>query len=492
MTFEILAMTTAKVAFVLACAAGLTRALSRRSASVQHLVWATALGCTLVLPLASQLLPEWRLPLVPALATSRGPLQALPGSAEPVVGAVPDSATSHSASDAPLAWTRLVLLAWAIGAVTTMLRLIAGIAGLWWMARRAEVDPPVEWHALVGELSRRLGVTQRVRVLCSATTSMPLSWGWVRPAILLPDSAITWTSDRRRAVLLHELAHVKRRDCLTQLVAQMACAVHWFNPLVWMAAARLRVERERACDDVVLACGTRSSEYATHLLDIARGFRVERVPSWAALAMARPSQLEGRLLAILDPLRPRHGLTRKSGVAVAGGAVVVAALVAAAQPVVGADPSQAPSSQTQIIEPQRSIPSSTPAKRRLVDALLPALQDADKAVRQQAVTALGEVDDPSAVEPLVKMLRDSEAEVRGHAAAALGEIRDRRSTDALIAALGDAVATVRAQAVRALGELRDPKAVDALTALLKDADVRRRAVAALSEIRDGQSGRVRD
>lgn len=319
-TLRFLLVIAAKVAFVLACAAFLTLVLSRASASVRHLVWAAALGSALLLPLGALVLPEWRLPLLSAPTTSRGQLETLPNTSGTAgLDASPSGAIpSQSASVEEAAWSQLLLFAWIAGVIATTLRLIVGAAGLLWMGRRAGVGPCVEWHALVVELSERLGVTQPVRLLCSATTSMPLSWGWIRPTLLLPASASTWTTDRVRAVLLHELAHVKRCDCLTQLVAQVACAVHWFNPLVWMAAARLRAERERACDDVVLACGTRGSEYATHLLDIARGLHTERLRSWHALAMARPSQLEGRLLAILDPSRPRHALTRRRSAAVGG------------------------------------------------------------------------------------------------------------------------------------------------------------------------------
>jgi hypothetical protein len=108
-------------------------------------------------------------------------------------------------------------------------------------------------------------------------------------------------------VLLHELAHVKRRDVLVLLLTQFACAVHWFNPLAWLAAWRLHVERERACDNLVLTSGIKASDYAEHLLHVAT--RLETASPAGALAMARPSRLEGRLMAVLNQQLKRGGVT---------------------------------------------------------------------------------------------------------------------------------------------------------------------------------------
>jgi hypothetical protein len=115
-------------------------------------------------------------------------------------------------------------------------------------------------------------------------------------------------------VLAHELAHVRRWDTATQWIAHVALALFWFNPLVWVAARRLREEREHACDDAVLSIGTVPVHYADHLLDIVRSLGSAEGPA-AALAMARRSQFEGRLLAILDGATPRGGVSRGLGFA---------------------------------------------------------------------------------------------------------------------------------------------------------------------------------
>ena len=150
------------------------------------------------------------------------------------------------------------------------------------------------------EARLKLGVRQRVQLLIHPDRTIPVIWGIVRFRMLLPEAARQWSRDQLRSVLLHELAHIKRRDTLVQLLTQVACALHWFNPLVWCAAWRLHVERERACDDLVLAQGVRASAYAEHLLNVATKLSVARWTSASGLAMASRSPLERRLQAILS------------------------------------------------------------------------------------------------------------------------------------------------------------------------------------------------
>jgi hypothetical protein len=176
-----------------------------------------------------------------------------------------------------------------------------------------------------------LGVRRPVALLRAEGAVMPMTWGVRRPVVLVPAHADRWSTARRRDVLRHELAHVVRRDWATQLVARVACAIHWFNPCVWLATRAMRAERERACDDRVLRAGSRPSDYATHLIELARAFRADAAP--AALAMARPSRLAGRLLAVLDGRRRRAAMTGRQVAGSAAIALLAVIVVGTAAPV---------------------------------------------------------------------------------------------------------------------------------------------------------------
>ncbi|EEF57330.1 M56 family metallopeptidase, partial [Pedosphaera parvula] len=191
-----------------------------------------------------------------------------------------------------------VLLVWAAGALVVLLGFVSRSRLLRGIERTAQVLDDPEWLRLVDAVRSELGLKRSVRVLVSSEPLMPMTWGWRRPVVLLSAGAVQWERERFRVVLRHELAHVKRWDCLTQEVANLVRAFYWFNPLVWLAARQMCLERERACDDLVLSAGARPSEYAGHLLEIARQFAY--APRVEAIAMARPSSLERRLRVIVD------------------------------------------------------------------------------------------------------------------------------------------------------------------------------------------------
>ena len=335
----LLGLTASSKATLLLLAAALAGlALRRRSAAARHLVYTTALLGALALPIVSRFVPSWPLAvLVPSTLSYSNAYEETPPQKprasrsgldrRPSNGLVPEGNTRALAPGASVEsapgdrWDWLMIV-WASGAAVGVLPLVMGLLNLGLIGSRTSPVTEPQWTELVRTLSDRLGLRRRVRLVKSSGSTMPMTWGWLRPVVLLPDDSERWPQERRRVVLLHELAHVRRLDCLTQQLARLSCAVYWFNPLSWWASTQMMLERERACDDLVLLSGSRPSEYAGHLLALAREQRSRHGVSMAAVAMARETNLEGRLRAILDARSPRRGLTRR----VAAWSLLVAAV----------------------------------------------------------------------------------------------------------------------------------------------------------------------
>ena len=201
----------------------------------------------------------------------------------------------------------VVLGVWGAGVVVVLVPMGLGMMWLRRLRRKGAEAAAGEGRDLLERLCVAAGVKRKVGLWRSARCAVPLTYGVWRPVIVVPMEAVGWAEERRRMALLHELAHIRRGDSLTQMVMRCVRALYWFHPLAWVAAARAQAECERACDDRVLTAGTKSSAYATALMEYAAPVRQGgRVPM-GALAMARPSTLEGRLRAILDGGRNRRG-----------------------------------------------------------------------------------------------------------------------------------------------------------------------------------------
>jgi beta-lactamase regulating signal transducer with metallopeptidase domain len=309
---------------VLALAGGLCLIWRRASAAARHLIWFLAVASLPFLLLLSSVLPSWNKPLwsvstglvsgnQASLALELVP-SAEPATPRPEAGPMPADAAyagDHQnrrnqifAAHFSQSWLPLGFTVWSGGIMLALGYLGFGQFQLGKISRKARRLAGGDWTHLLRETCETLRLRRPVILLQSSDHIMPLTWGWLRPVVLLPAEAAQWPEERKRIVLLHELAHIKRWDCLTQVVARMVCAFYWFNPLVWLAAGRMCVERERACDDLVLNGGCKASDYAGHLVEIAKSFR--RVPQVAAIAMARPSGLEQRIVAIADASRVRR------------------------------------------------------------------------------------------------------------------------------------------------------------------------------------------
>jgi beta-lactamase regulating signal transducer with metallopeptidase domain len=552
-----------KVTLLLAGALLATRALARRSAAIRHHIWALAIAAALLLPAFAVVAPRWTIAVLPAttravpptiasaepaasvhaaVAAAPEPTNVADDIAAPIVappGLIPSS-SERTATASPFSIATSI---WIAGALLVLARVAFGTARVWWIARRARKAPG--WTTLGRELTGTIGLDRRVTFVSGDDDAMPMTWGVWRPLVLLPSEADDWPVSRQRVVLLHELAHVKRRDCLTQFIAQLACAAYWFNPLVWVAARRLRVERERACDDLVLAAGTRGSDYADHLLDIARSLRSGAWPTWSAVTMAHRSQLEGRLMAILDPALSRRSPTRGSVVAVAALAIIGVVSLAGVRPVAKAatltgeaaaspvasssiapvETAETPGHQGRPSSPSTptpapmALPTPTPMPtpmpmpmpapaplisinplpipdlnididpngiaRAITGAVSAFGQDAPRVVIGNRGNARGPAD-PRVVAALTDALKDENKEVRQQALHTLVSMRAAIPPDTYMTLLKDPDPEVRQQAVFGLGQIRDPKYLDPLMAALKDqnADVRHQAAFAIGQLRD--------
>lgn len=502
--------------------------LRRRDASTRHAVWSGLMGAALLLPLVAALAPAIEVPLLPAAAARAAritPVPVAPGELAILTdrtgsladasrvtldaGADDASAASGGAASAlpAISLTQIALGAW----LAVALLLIARLAAAHLQARGLLLacgDPSTRLRDALESVSRALGiVTPGLRLAPSGT--MPAVIGVRRPAIVLPSDAEAWTRERLDLVLLHECAHVRRRDALMQVIASVATAAYWWHPLAWIAARNIVRERELACDDLVVATGTPASRYAEHLLDIARSMKSSRQPALAALAMARPSQLEGRLIALLEE-RPRAA---KPGRAVAAGLSLAAVALLAVAPIrlvaraviapddsalaTEGDKTPAPAPAAAAAARAEAITDADaqakPGAQRdpaLNAALMKALDDPDADVRQVALASLLRSDNPAVVAHLARAMNDPSEDVRRVALAGIQSLGhpDRRAL--VLQAASDTSEDVRSLAALGLAEEQGEAIASALAKLAQDIseDVRQAAIMAIASRRGDGSG----
>ena len=373
----LLALTDAAVksaALLMLTAAG-SWLLRKKSASARHALWVGALAGVLVLPGLSLMLPTWRVPWLPEWQSGEGkrtPLIAQRVTLSAEGSPTPEAQNGHATLE-PVSqinahklvvkrpaslddWysalnierstisaelPSLLFWIWLTGALLALLPMLAGCVQAAWLTRRGRRLDDAGWKSLFEAVARELGLRRAVRLITVPGAVMPFTWGAGRPVVIFPENVETWTVGRRRLVLLHELGHVKRLDWLTQLLGSLACALYWFNPLAWLAARQLRLERELACDDLVLRSGSAPRDYARELLDIAASSARHRLLNWVGVPVARHSKLETRLRAILDGTRERRALTRAAVLGLMGmglAIVVPMAMLRGAAPTTSSTP----------------------------------------------------------------------------------------------------------------------------------------------------------
>jgi beta-lactamase regulating signal transducer with metallopeptidase domain len=296
--------------------------LRQRSAAFRHWVLAAAMLAALATPLLMVLAPSWNLPVRSAVA---GHSPATPAAAEASrrVTSIGVTTTVTGTETTPPSQSidpvSILLAVWLAGVIVNLSGLANGLWRLHRIAARAVVVHDGPWVDAACSLGEHYGLRRAVRLLQSDQAALLLTWGFFAPKVMLPTDAASWANDRIRVVLAHELAHIRRSDWIIQIAGELLRIVYWFNPLMWFASARLRLESERACDDAVVNLGVHGRDYAVHLLELARQFGRASQASFPASAIApRPSSLQRRVSAMLNPRlsrRPLSALTRLGTIA---------------------------------------------------------------------------------------------------------------------------------------------------------------------------------
>lgn len=337
---EAMLLLIVKVTLVLAIAKLLVMAMPHSSAATKHLVATAALIAVAAMPFLTAVTPSWHLGVLDKLdrpapsdakktvgATGEESADSEPGvigtgislaRATGVAGLAeqPLTVAARAINVTKASWKGMIVLAVMLVGGLMLLQMLVGMLGVWYVARNAEELTQDTALVELDHARDHLALGRDVRLLRSSRISVPVIWGIFKPVLLLPADVVTWPAERLRVVLLHELAHLKRLDGLSLICTRIAVSLFWFHPLAWSLERAGRTDCERACDDLVLASGTKPSDYADHLLAIARSMPTFDPFRSVTLAMSRKSQLEGRLLSILHPQTARRIFTAR-GVAFA-------------------------------------------------------------------------------------------------------------------------------------------------------------------------------
>lgn len=314
-----------QVSIVLGIALMTTPLLKRYSAGLRHAVLSAAVLGAALLPVLTAVTP-WEWGVITAQRSETEPsIQnsiASESSSEPqtndsslLVSEAEPAPGFRDSTAFPLDPRRVLIAIWILGMGVNLSVVLVGVLRLKRIARRASPLDHGRWIRIRDEIAGRYGLRRPLTLLESTDLSILVTWGVIRPRIVVPKGASAWGEDRVRMVLGHEMAHVQRSDWLMQMVAELLRCVHWFNPLAWYACRRLRQEGEQASDDAVFRLGIAPSEYAGHLVDLARNLQSPGRIASLALAMAGSSSLERRIDVMLNSTISHSAVTKFAVVA---------------------------------------------------------------------------------------------------------------------------------------------------------------------------------
>ena len=325
-----------KSTLVLTIALCLSFVFRKQSAALRHFLLSAALIGLLFLPFISAFLPGWGTGFLPSVETGvssyvitvsgefhsgRMDLPAAvvePGIPDEKSEQVDQALSGGTPFLGPLYRFGLIGL-WCFVSCLMFVKVLFGLYGVSMLTRQGVSLEGQPWEVLLRRFYTAFGsptrffrfppILRNVRLVRNKRILVPMTWGVLKPVVLLPDSSSQWPADQCSSVLYHELSHIKRWDFTVAFLARIACCVYWFNPLSRIAFRRLRMEQEKACDQMVLKAGIKPSTYASSLLHMKKSLDngQGRLLPAAALGMAGLSEFNERLTTILTkPLKPKE------------------------------------------------------------------------------------------------------------------------------------------------------------------------------------------
>ena len=311
---------------------GLLHLTRARSAAERSWIAHLGLVALVALPLASLALPAMHIALPDVLRPATEVATAAPLTpvtmelstdaltpATPIENAEPVAPVSSSVDWAPYAY--------AAPAVALLFITLLALLRLFALRHRAQVLVDPTWLSALAHAQRRMGFKNGTALLTSNELSSPISWGLMRPVILLNDKALEASGDAE-AIIAHELAHVARLDWAKLMLARVATAIFWFNPLAWVLAREAHQLREEAADDAVLAANIADTDYAQLLVGVARHECKGLLLGAHGISPSKNS-LSRRVRRVLDGTLARGPAQRSWVAGFAAGMLVMAAPLAA-------------------------------------------------------------------------------------------------------------------------------------------------------------------
>lgn len=301
-----------------------------RSAAERSWIAHIGLIALVLLAFAPLVMPRWTVE-APAIMGQAAADQAAskverPIRVSPTATVLPDTVTATPS--APTISPALVATAlYAVPAAILLFLTGLALARLVTLRARADVLVDGHWLSALARAQRRMGFKHGTALLTSDDLNSPISWGLMRPVILLNSRAVE-ASGEAEAIIAHELAHVARADWMKLLLARVATALFWFNPLVWLLAREAHQLREETADDAVLAADIVDTDYAQLLVGVARHDCPGLLLGAHGVAPSRKS-LSRRIARVLDGASVRGPAARPFALGVLAGAILVSAPLAA-------------------------------------------------------------------------------------------------------------------------------------------------------------------